>query len=270
MFFNSLIKQKLVSFLIKTKLLTKIHTRKQENFKNFKQELTSTLKELDVSISSIIFDENGLITVELTGEDEVAAVNYLTHLYGKAQDLGEIKVGDIVKGYVCSSGKVGFGVFVDIGIKEPYMTDALLPLFNLRKQLFQGQKLPVKKIITLYSLIDNFPLEIQINEVSIGLKKIEAQFSENQLELFERWIEEGLDRLIIIGALEKEITRALERSKHSDDIIAIEKLGWLEFSLTCKFNTSAKGLIPEIGRLLPKATFEILSPGAIKKALKSD
>lgn len=259
-----------MSSLIKLKLLTKIYTRKQENFRKFKQELTSALSELDVSISSIMFDEYGFVTIELTGEDEVAGVNYLTHIFGKTQDLGEIKKGNIVKGYVCSSGKVGFGIFVDIGIKEPYMTDALLPLYNIREQLFQGQKIPVKKAINLYSLVDNFPLEIEIIEVSIGLKKIEAQLSENQLELFQQWIEEGLDRLIIIGALEKEITIALERSKHVDDIIAIEKLGWMEFSLTCKFNTSAKGLIPEIGRLLPKAKFEIFSPGAIKKALNND
>ncbi len=259
-----------VNFLIKLKLLTKLYSRKQENFRKLKQELISNTSDLDVSISSIIFDEHGFITVELSGDDEIAATNYLSHIYGKVLDLGDIKKGDIIKGYVCSSGKVGFGIFVDIGIKEPYMTDALIPLYNIREQLFQGQKIPVKQAIKLYSLVDNFPIEIQINEVSIGLKKIEAKFSENQLTIFQQWVEEGLDRLIIIGALEKEINDALERSKHFDDIIVIEKLGWMEFSLTCKFNTSAKGLIPEIGRLLPKARFEIFSPGAIKKATKYD
>jgi hypothetical protein len=253
--------------MIKLTLITKIYSK--NDFLNFKQEMQNKLEDLDITIQSIVFDKNGLVTLEVSGEDEVAAVNYLTHLYGKAQDLATLKEGDIVKGYVTSSGKVGFGLFVDIGIKEPYEVDALVPLYTLREQLMQGKKKPVRKIIELFSLVDNFPLEIFVEKVSIGLKKIEARFSDKQLELFNKWLDESLDRLIIIGALEEEIESTLRRTKHTHDIIEIEKIGWMEYSLACKFNTSAKGLIPEIGRLLSKAKFEIFSPGSIKKEINN-
>jgi hypothetical protein len=250
--------------------MTKLYTKKKDNFILLRGSIEKQLRDLDVNISSIILDDNGFINVNLEGEDELAAYNYLASLYGKNIELGELKEGDIVKGYVCSSGKVGFGLFVDIGIKEPYNVDALLPLFALREQLAEGKTLPVRKIIKMFGLIDNFPIEIIMQKVSIGTKKAEAKLSEKQIETFETWREEGLDKLLILGAFEEEIERALKRSNHSKDIISLESLGWMENIITCKFNTNAKGLIPAIGRILPKAKFEIFSPSFIKKALRED
>jgi len=248
--------------------MTKLYTKKNDNFVLFRENIENHLKELDVNIASIIFEDTGFVSVTLEGEDELVAHNYLVSLYGKSSDLGELKEGDTVKGYICSSGKVGFGLFVDIGIKEPYNVDALLPLYVLREQLVDGKTLPVRQIIKMYGLIDNFPIEITMQKVSIGTKKAEAKLSETQIEIFEKWKEEGLDKLLILGAFEEEIEKALKKSKHSKDIISIEKLGWMENIITCKFNTNAKGLIPSIGRILPKARFEIFSPSYIKKTLR--
>ncbi len=258
------------SILIKVSLATKIHTKKRESFRLFDKEVRDAIKDLDVSISAVIFEEAGYVTISLKGDDEIAAANYLTSLYGKRANLGELKEGDIVKGYICSSGKVGFGIFVDIGIKEPYAVDALLPMYALREQLTENKKVPVRKIIDSFGLVNNIPLELTIVKASIGLKKIEAKLSQNQLELFERWMEESLDRLYIVGAFENEIENALTSTNHEKDIISIEKLGWMENIISCKFNTSAKGLIPILGRVLPKAKFEIFSPSRIKKVLKEN
>ena len=257
-----------VQSMQKTTLMTKIYGRKQRTFQEFKDEIVSALEDLNVTVSSFMLQEGGFVTVSLTGEDEVVATNYLVSLYGKMYDLKEIKEGLNVRGYICSSGKVGFGVFVDIGIKSPYEIDALLPLYNLRKQLVNDKKIPTREIIDNFGLVDNFPLEITIEEVSIGLKKIKAKFSDGQMEKFNHWIDEGLERLIIIGAFKEEIERVLEKTNHTHDIIEIENLGWMENALSCKFNTSAKGLIPELGRVLPKARFEIFSPSKIKKLLR--
>jgi hypothetical protein len=248
--------------------MTKLYSKKKDNFTLLKREIEDNIKDLDVTISTIIFEDDGFITLSLEGEDELAAYNYLVSLYGKSTDLSELKEGDTVKGYICSSGKVGFGVFVDIGIKEPYSVDALLPLFSLRDQLAEGKTIPVRKIIQMYGLIDNFPIEITMQKVSVGLKKAEAQLSEKQIEIFENWKEEGLDKLLIFGAFRHEIVSALTKSNHSKDIISIDNLGWMENVITCKFNTNAKGLIPSIGRILHKARFEIFSPSFIRKTLK--
>jgi len=254
--------------VIKIKLLTKIRGKKQETFQLFRDDITAAVKDLDVSMKSISFDEFGFVTIELEGEDEVVASNYLAKLFGQSAALDKIKNGDILKGYICSSGQVGFGLFVDIGIKHPYAVDALVPLYTLREQLTSGLKLPVRKIIEDFALINTLPIEIIIVKVNIGMKKIEAKLSEDQIAIYEKWRDEGLEKLIIVGAFENEITEALEKTSHDKDIISIEKLGRMEFILSCKFNTSAKGLIPHIGRILSKARFEIFSPSNIKKSIK--
>ncbi len=254
--------------VIKIKLLTKIRGKKQTIFQLFRDEINEALQNLDVTMKSLSFDDDGFVTVELEGEDEIVATNYLAKLFGQSITLDKIKTGDIIKGYICSSGQVGFGLFVDIGIKHPYAVDALIPLYTLRDQLATGLKVPVRKIIDDYALINSIPLEIIIEKVNIGVKKIEAKLSPEQLEKFEKWRDEGLERLIVLGAFEDEITEALEKTYHDKDIISIEKLGWMEFILTCKFNTTAKGLIPHLGRALPKAKFEIFSPSDNKKTLK--
>jgi hypothetical protein len=254
--------------LKKLKLMTKLYTKKSENFALLKRNIEDNIKDLDVKITSILFEDDGFVNVTLEGEDELAAYNYLVTLYGKNIDLGELKEGDTIKGYICSSGNVGFGVFVDIGIKEPYKVDALLPLFSLREQLAEGKTIPVRKIIKMYGLVNNFPIEITMQKVSIGTKKVEAKLSEKQLEIFEEWKVEELDKLLIFGAFKHDIVSALTKTNHSKDIISIDNLGWMENVITCKFNTNAKGLIPSIGKILHMARFEIFSPSFIRKTLK--
>ncbi|MHA1243259.1 MAG: DUF2110 family protein [Candidatus Heimdallarchaeota archaeon] len=252
----------------KIRLSAKIYSNKTEVFRKMKHAIHAEFRDLTVTIDSMLFDEAGYVTLELSGEDEVVAYNYLKKIYGESKQFDVLKVGDTLKGYIVSSGKVGFGLFVDIGIKLPYDIDALIPLFSLRKQLCEDKKIPTRKIIDSYGLINNLPLEITIEKASIGLKKIEARLSDKQVELFSEWVEEGLDKLYILGAFEAEINDALYQTKHDKDIIKIEKLGWIEHIISCKFNTSAKGLIPSIGKKLPKARFEIFSPGVVNRMLK--
>ena len=254
----------------KTRLLTKIYADKKNNFLDLKSAINEAIDDLNVQLNSISLSDAGYVSITLEGEDEIVASNYLKTLFGESKELNDLKGGDIIKGYICSSGKVGFGIFVDIGIKEPYQVDALIPLFVLREQLTNSDKVAVRKIIELFGLIDNVPLEVAITEISIGTKKIQAKLSDDQAAKFKQWIEEGLDKLIILGASQNEVEEALDKSKHSHDIIEIENLGWKENILTCKFNTTAKGLIPEIGRNLPKARLEIFSPGRIKRELRNE
>ncbi len=252
----------------KLKLLTKIYSSKKQVFSHIQREIDEQIKDLNVTITSIVLDDEGFVTIALEGDDEIAASNYIASLFGESKKLGEVKEGDIVKGYICSSGKVGFGIFVDIGIKHPYQIDVLIPLFILRKQLVDDKKIPVRKLIDLFGLIDNFPVEVILEKVSIGTKKIEGRLSDKQAETYQRWVEDGLEKLFILGTSKETVQDVLKDTKHAHDIIDIETVGWMENVLTCKFNTNAKGLIPRIGRILPRAKFEIFSPAKINKALK--
>ena len=252
----------------KLKLLTKIYSSKKLVFGHIQREIEEQIKDLNVTIKSTILDDDGFVTIALEGEDEIAAGNYIASLFGESKEFADLKEGDIVKGYICSSGKVGFGIFVDIGIKTPYQVDVLVPMFVLREQLLEGKKIPVRKIIELFGLIDNFPLELQLTMVSVGTKKIEGRLSDNQVAMFKKWVEDGLDKLYILGTSRETIQDVLKDTRHSHDIVEIETVGWMENVLTCKFNTSAKGLIPRIGKILPRAKFEIFSPAQVVKTLK--
>ena len=125
----------------KLKLLTKIYSSKKQVFSHIQREIDEQIKDLNVTITSIVLDDDEFVTIALEGKDEVAASNYIASIFGESKKLGEVKEGDIVKGYICSSGKVGFGIFVDIGIKNPYQIDVLIPLFILRKQLVDDKKI---------------------------------------------------------------------------------------------------------------------------------
>lgn len=254
----------------KLRLLTKIYSSKTDSFTRLKNTINEAISDLNVNLKSISLNDFGNVNLVLDGEDEVVAFNYLVTIFGESKNLNDLKEGDIIKGYICSSGKVGFGLFVDIGIKEPYAVDALIPLYTLREQLVNGVKLPVRKIIDAFALVDNVPVEITIIEISVGTKKVKAQFSEEQKAHFEKWIEEGLDKLYILGVSQEEVEQSLEQTKHNHDIIEIDNLGWMENIITCKFNTTAKGLIPEIGKNLSKAKFEIFSPSKIKITIRND
>ena len=252
----------------KLKLLTKIYSSRKMAYGHIQKEIEEQIEDLNVTIKSTILDDNGFITLALEGEDEIAAANYIASIFGECKELEELKEGDTLKGYITSSGKVGFGIFVDIGIKSPYQVDVLIPMFTLRKQLAEERKLPVRKIIELFGLIDNVPLEITLEKVSIGTKKIEGRLSDEQVATFLKWVDDGLEKLLILGTSRDTVQEVLEDTRHSHDVIDIETIGWMENILTCKFNTSAKGLIPRIGRLIPRAKFEIVSPAQITKAMK--
>lgn len=254
--------------LKKLRLLTKIYGDRKTTFWDLKNEILSGIADLNVSLTSISYDEDGFVDLSLEGDDEVVAYNYLKKFYGQSKSLEELEVNDLFKGYIISSGEVGFGIFVDIGIKTPYKIDVLVPLYTLREQLAKGKKVSVKQLISGFGLVDNFPLEISLEKISIGLKKIEGRISDAQLELFARWVDEGLDKLIVLGETEDSIIKALEQSRHDGDIIEIERIGWREYVLTCKFNTTAKGLIPEVGKKIPKAKLEIFSPSEVRKILR--
>ena len=98
------------------RLLTKIYVNKKETLAHFRQVILEELRDLSVTINAINYDSSGFIILTLEGEDEIAASNYLETLFGRSIPFAEIKEGQTLRGYICSSGKVGFGLFIDIGI----------------------------------------------------------------------------------------------------------------------------------------------------------
>ena len=72
------------------------------------------------------------------------------------------------------------------------------------------------------------------------------------------------ERVMVTGATRQEIRKAIIKSGHLRDIIAIERIGFLEHVIICKRDTDAPGIIAEIGPKLPFAKLGAFRPTLIK------
>ncbi len=233
----------------------------------FDSMLSSLCKGLKIRLKIVGRTDRGWIQVDVSGEDKAVALWFLDHEIGLAPfSVDRVKKFSAIRGRVIFSGKSRNELYVDVGVFSPAPFDATISLQKLQAQLADGKKVPMKKLIELYCLYNNLPLKVKlVNNVDAQKGKIEAELSEAQLSQIARWIRIFLDRLIVIGAPFSEVKRAITVSKHARDVVKIERLGFLEYAVLCKLGTDAVGLVPRVGRFLPKATLVPFRPREIQK-----
>jgi hypothetical protein len=149
---------------------------------------------------------------------------------------------------------------IDIGILEPKMIYARIPLSTLQSQLLDGRDVPLKKIAELFALSADLPINIKITDVHVAENILDAELSTTQISMFKNWQGSLLDRLVILGTTADEVTLTLERTRLNRDVIKIESLGLFEQILICKLGTDATGLIPRIGRYMRNAQLLVFNP----------
>ncbi len=222
----------------------------------FESILSSLCKGLKISLRVIGKTSRGWVQIEVSGEDENAALHYLNQKIGLAQvSVDQLKKFSTIRGKVVFSGKSMNELYVDVGVFSPKICDAAIPLRSLQAQLSDGKKLPLQRIIELFCLYDNLPLRVKIvGNVNIQNESIEAELSEAQLFQFTQWIRSSLDRLIILGTLTSDVEHAVKASMIARDIVKVEELGMLEHAIVCKLGTDAVGLMPKLGPHLRTAT----------------
>lgn len=216
--------------------------------------------------------ERGWIKLDVSGADETAALSLIKREIGLAPDSSDnFKKFSVMPGKIILSNKNANKLYVDLGAGSPNVCDAVVSDKLFYSQLTDGKEIPHEKLVELFCLYDNFPLEIKIIEdVIVGNETVKAQLSESQLSFFKRCINSRFDRLIILGSLFSDVERAVKLSRHSRDIIRIESLGVLEQVVLCKLGTDAVGLIPRIGRSLKSAILFPFSPKKIIETLGSE
>jgi hypothetical protein len=247
-------------------LVTKVYNNSQLTVVD--EFLKSTLKGLDVEAKVAGVSSHKWVQVAVSGEDEKVALHYLADEIGLCPaSLEDIKKFSVVRGYVIDVDKNGSKLCVDIGVHLPKTFDVSIPLRHLQAQLLDGRKVTLKEIFGLYGFCDNLPLGIKVCHIDLEHKRIEATFSEEQLNLFGKWIKSLLDRLLILGASVEEIESVLKTTKCDRDVINIEPLGLFEYAIVCKLGTDAKGLIPKIGRNLRNAVFAVFDPKRVLEFL---
>jgi hypothetical protein len=201
----------------------------------------------------------GWVQIDLSGEDEEIAKNYLIKEIGVCPGtFGNVKKFSTLKGYI-RNVKKDDELSVDVGVFQPKSVDATIPLRRLQAQLMGGREIALKKIMKLFGLSEGLPLSVKVLDVNEAESRINAELSDGQVKKYEVWRKSLLDRLLVLGASLPEINFALKHAKLERDVIDVEPLGLLEHALTCKLGTDAAGLIPKIGRTLKNATFSVFN-----------
>jgi hypothetical protein len=243
-------------------LATKVYHESQ--LRKIDEILRGNLHELNIKITPAEANPRGWLQLQVSGEDEKIALNYLTREFGSCTtSLEGIKKYSDLKGYIKAADKESLSV--DVGISSPETLHVRIPLPQLQAQLADGRKVALTKIVNLYGLIANLPLEVKV--LSASIDRFEAELGEKQVNRYASWAESMLDRLIIVGATRDEVESVLKNAHLNRDAANIEDLGLLEHSVVCKLGTDAVGLIPKVGYRLRHAAFAVFSPKRIAEFL---
>ncbi|HLE74767.1 MAG TPA: DUF2110 family protein [Candidatus Bathyarchaeia archaeon] len=249
-------------------LLTRIYNVDQLN--QIDKVLKLSFEGLNVEVKILGTAANKWVQVALTGEDEGVAANYLSKEVGFCPTSFEnVKKFSTLNGYVTNLEKSREELSVDLGVFQPKIVYAIVPLRHLQAQLVDGRKIALGKIAELYGFCEDLPINIKIARVNEEGSLIEAELSTRQVKRYEDWQESLLDRLLVLGASLYEVKKTLEYARLNRDVISVEPLGMFEHALTCKLGTDAAGLIPKIGRILKNAKFAVFNPKKIRGFLEA-
>ncbi len=241
---------------------------KASNPKQLKQVddfLKAELGELDLEIEVSIGPTNKWVQVSLSGEDQAIATNYISQKIGTCPVTKEnINKDTVLKGCIVKIDAVKQKLIFDVGVFQPKMVQAAIPMAYLQKKLANDKKISLSQICEIYGLREGLPLSLMITNIEgeeEGL--LSAEFSSEQLEQIIFWKRSLLDRLIILNASQSEVDTVLVRTGLNRDIIRVDGLGMFDYALVCKLGTDAAGLVSKVGRYMRNAVFIVYNPRRI-------
>jgi hypothetical protein len=248
-------------------LLTKINNDNQ--LKQIDKALKLAFEGLEVEAKILGTVADRWVQIALAGEDEGVATNYVIKQIGLCpSNFGNVKKLSTLNGYITNLEKNGEELSIDVGVFEPKIVHATIPLRHLQAQLVDGRKIALSKIAELFGLREDLPVSVKVTSLNEEESRIETELSSRQIRKYTVWRESLLDRLLVLGSSFHEIKMTLEHAKLDRDVIDVEPLGLLEHALTCKLGTDAAGLIPKIGRNLKNAKFAVFNPKRLRAFLK--
>ncbi len=252
-----------------TDLTLLIKTSNARQLKLIDDLLKSEFENLSVDVKVLGNSAGNWVKVSISGEDEVIAASYINKKIGTSPiSIKKINKFSILKGYISKIDTSKQELIVDVGIFEPKIIQAVLPLASLQAQIADGKKLDLQKISEIFGLKEHLPLTVKVTILTEGENEmLQAELSAEQIERIRLWQQSLLDRLIILGASQGEIETVLERTKLNRDIISIEELGMFEHALTCKLGTDAAGLVSKMGRYMRNSRFIVFNPKKLLGAI---
>lgn len=225
-------------------------------------EISTMIAELDADLIRIGTDKKNRIVVSIEGEDKEFVVNALAKEYGKSLQSDDLSPNTVYSGRILDVGKVGYGLYVDIGVTDSPRMDALVPLHKMREQL--NLSAPLRTLTEAFVLVDFLPVEVILTNIDLYNNRVEAEFNQNLISRIKEWLHDDHERLLVFGANQKQIENNLKKSGHREDIYEIEQLGKFEFSLRCKRSTRASGILAAIGPRLRGVPMHLFIPDELK------
>jgi hypothetical protein len=208
-----------------------------------------TKKANGLELESEFSNQGQWLQVRARGEDADAFLNLLKQEYGEAPvSHSSLEKWDIVRGFVAGAGRIGYGVYVDIGVQDPRPKDALYPLHRMRAQLADGEPKSAREILDANALVDYVPLEMIITELE-G-EKITVELDDEARDNLVEWRKYPFDRVIVVGADKAFVENAVRASGLESDVVKVESLSLFVQSVLCKIGTDAPGVIAKIGNRL--------------------
>jgi len=223
-----------------------------------RSEISELVAELNAQITSLGTDKKNHIVVNINGEDEEFVANALAKEYGRSIQSDNLVPNKTYLSQLIDVGKVGYGLYSDIGVTNSKQMDALIPLHRLREQLDLHSSL--RTITEAFVLVDYLPVEVNLTGIDLYNNKVEAEFNQSTLTRISEWIQDDHERLLIFGANRSQIESSLKKANHREDIYEIEQLGKFEFSLRCKRSTHASGILAAIGPRLRGVPMHLFIP----------
>jgi len=225
----------------------------REGLQELEVELRKISGDLKVDIMELEASGSGWVSIEYSGDDSEVFTEALKRRYGFAPvEFSRLAVGDIYRGFITDSGRVGFGLYLDIGVMSPSRLDGLYPLHRMRAQLADGSSQPLRQILRRLGLHDGLPLDVRIEELA-GTGKMTLALTDKQESCFKDWERYPFDRVIVVGSLLRKVHAAIRKSGLEGDILGVERLSLTVHILTCKLGTEAPGVIAKLGRHLSTA-----------------
>ncbi len=214
--------------MIGLQLLIKIYGNTERAIHSAQVLIDNELKDLDASATYSV-SEDGWLALEISGEDEEFAANFLADKYGRP--VKEVKSGDVCKGFIRRIEDDR--IVIDIGelITIPENRLGVLGTGNTRQ------------IAARFGLIGHLPVEIEIENVD----ELLGTFTKKQVDTLWDWKKSGYDHVIANAVTRSELKAAIKRTGHARDIFGIERLGLMEHIITCREDTEGPGIVSAIG-----------------------
>jgi hypothetical protein len=207
-------------------------------------------RDLSMRIEKVDLDEQGWALLEFSGADSEILTEIVRKEYGIApSDISELERSDIIRGIVVSS-TIGYGIYLDIGLRSSNGMDALYRLHSMRSQLADGATVPARQIAKRFCLQEGFPLEVRVTNVDTASRKVDIELSDRQVSYFKDWERFPFDRVILIGCSKSVLKETIDLTGLKRDLADVETLSLTTHVLLCKLGTDAPGIIAKIGRRL--------------------